>query len=293
MENRLSCKNPRDIKKEECPSFQKTFFFQGLFLVCWLAAEKWLVFIGSYKRDMVSSLFPYIYCVILHTTVICYFLLSLVLSPNVMCTWWISVIMWWSSWRWMSGRRSTVSLNVWPSRLRWWLRKELGERQEARIKGSMKVENFLIMMYFPFLSFLPICTPPSRPINLMSLLCCDCLEGMRLEGHQGWLCVTLARGCWKSCCWFWLAKKASPKSVVSSSSSISRRLSCKKGDTGTNLLFFCYVLGSFWGRIQTGFFLDLNLGFARDILALVREKSLVDLFRQNFLERNRGKLLDF
>ena len=120
-----------------------------------------------------------------------------------MCTWWISVIMWWSSWRWMSGRRRTVSPNVWPSRLRWWLRKELGERQEARIKGSMKVENFLIMMYFPFLSFLPICTPPSRPINLMSLLCCDCLEGMRLEGHQGWLCVTLARGCWKSwCCWF-------------------------------------------------------------------------------------------
>ena len=139
-------KSKRHKKKKNVPPFKKLSFFKVS--VCWLAAEKWLVFIGSYKRDMVSSLFPYIYCVILHTTVICIFLLSLVLFPNVMCTWWISVIMWWSSWRWMSGRRSTVSPNVWPSRLRWWLRKELGERQEARIKGSMKVENFLIMMYF-------------------------------------------------------------------------------------------------------------------------------------------------
>ena len=95
------------------------------------------------------------------------------------------------------------------------------------------------------MKYLPICTPPSLPINLMSLLCCDCLEGMRLEGHQGVLCVILAVrdwgwGAWCSsvCCWLWLAKKAWPKSVVSSSSSISRRLSCKKKDITNSSCFF-------------------------------------------------------
>ena len=120
-------------------------------------------------------------------------------------------------------------------------------------KKTSLILFFLCVCIHPEMKHLPICTPPSLPINLMSLLCCDCLEGMRLEGHQGILCVILARGGWgccgkfcssgsgawcSPCCW-WLAKKAWPKSVVSSSSSISRRLSCKKGHR--HKLLFCYV----------------------------------------------------
>ena len=146
------------------------------------------------------------------------------------------------------------------------------------------------------MKYLPICTPPSLPINLMSLLCCDCLEGMRLEGHQGVLCVILAVrdwgwGAWCSsvCCWLWLAKKAWPKSVVSSSSSISRRLSCKKKDITNSSCFFVTFFQHLTnpnGRLneswRTFFLSDLFWGFI----------EVVDRPVQVFVSRYKIKYLD-